>query len=51
MKQLDVVVCQPAFVWDPNSVLVYKNFFNQDYTKDNYIVTDRQTDRQTESDA
>ncbi len=37
MKQLDVVVSPPAFVWNPYLTLTHVNF-----------VTDRRTDRQTD---
>ncbi len=42
MKQLDVVVSPPAFVWDPNLTLTHVTFG---------IVTDRQTDGQMKSGA
>ena len=65
MKQLDIVVCPTAFVWDPNLDIWYKNtalyqrggtlYFSRYELLSSLIFgpvrTDRQIDRRTESDA
>ena len=39
MKQLDVVVSPPAFVWDPNFTLTHMSFVMNFFLMNYYLVT------------
>ncbi len=49
MKQLDIVMSSPAFVWDPNLTLTHVIFDLNPCRSHKPRKTDRQTDRQTEN--